>query len=85
MELKTNLSQIPSFGNSLVDEYIELVAAFKDLQKDYETIGFRNDAVYARTCHALDHADKSMKRMQEIINAGENIEDTWKNQSAGSR
>ena len=29
-------------------EYQELVDAFKALQRDYEAIGFRNDAVYAR-------------------------------------
>jgi hypothetical protein len=79
MEPKPNLSQFSIFGNSLADEYIELVSAFKDLQSDYEKTGFRNDTVYARSCHALDNADKSMKRMQEIIKGGEAIDDFQKN------
>jgi hypothetical protein len=85
MELKNNLPHFVSFGNSLTEEYVALVAAFKALQLDYEKIGFRNDAVYAQSCHALDNADKSMNKMLEIIKAGEGMEDVWKNQQAGSR
>jgi hypothetical protein len=79
MDPTTNIPRLHNFGNSLVDEYVELVAAFKALQTDYENIGFRNDAVYARSCHALHNADKSMKRMQEIIKGGEKIEDFQEN------
>ena len=83
MDSENNLPHFVSFGNSLTEEYTELIAAFKDLQREYEAIGWRNDAVYARTCHALDHADKSMKKMLEIIKAGEGIQDVWKNQEGG--
>jgi hypothetical protein len=41
-------------------EFQELVDAFKALQKDYEAIGFRNDAVYARACRALDHIERRL-------------------------
>jgi hypothetical protein len=72
---KDNLPQNPPFGNSLAEQYKELVAAFKDLQKDYEAIGFRNNAIYARSCHALDWADKNHTRMLAIIKGGENADD----------
>ena len=85
MELKTNISHVVTFGNSLTEEYKELVEAFKALQTDYEKMGFRNDIVYARSCHALDNADTSMKRMCETIKAGEGILDVWKHQESGSR
>jgi len=66
-------------------EFTELVNAFKALQADYEHIGFRNDAVYARVCHALDWADKNNTKVLALLRAGENIEDVWKNQSGGNR
>ena len=66
-------------------EYNEIIAAFKALQAEYEKMGFRNDPVYARTCRALDWAEKNQSRMVELIRAGANIEDVWKNQQGGNR
>ena len=69
----------------MIEQYNELVAAFKALQAEYEAIGFRNTPVYARTCRALDWAEKNQSRMVELIRAGANIEDVWKNQQGGNR
>ena len=66
-------------------EYNELVAAHKALQADYEKIGFVDTPVYARSCRALDWAEKNQSRMVELIRAGANIEDVWKNQQGGNR
>ena len=66
-------------------EYRELIESFKALQADYEAIGFRNTPVYARACRALDWAEKNQSRMVELIRAGANIEDVWKNQQGGNR
>ena len=65
-------------------EYNELVAAFKDLQHEYEAIGFRNDPVYARSCRALDWAEKNQSKMVELIRAAEGIQDVWANQQGGN-
>jgi hypothetical protein len=61
-------------------EYAELIAAFKALQLDYEQIGFRNDNVYARVCHALDWADKNNNKVMALLKAGENADDWAKHQ-----
>jgi hypothetical protein len=66
------------------NEYNELVASFKALQLDYEAIGFRNDLVYARSCRALDWAEKNNSRMVELIRAAEGIQDVWANQQGGN-
>ena len=59
-------------------EYLELVAAFVALQADYEKIGWANTEVYARSCRALDWAEKNQNRMVELIRAGENAGDLAK-------
>jgi hypothetical protein len=63
-------------------EYQELVDAFKALQKDYEAIGFRNDAVYARACRALDMADRTMERTKQKLYVAEGLADVWSNQTS---
>ena len=66
-------------------EYLDLVAAFKALQAEYEAIGFRNTPVYARACRALDWAEKNQSRMVELIRTGERMADVWQNQQGGNR
>jgi ethanolamine utilization microcompartment shell protein EutL len=66
-------------------EYNELVAAFKALQTDYRSIGIMNEAVYARSCHALDWAEKNQSKMVELIRTGEGMSDVWQNQQGGNR
>ena len=55
----------------MIEQYNELVAAFKDLQTEYEQIGFQNTPVYARACRALDWAEKNQSKMVEIFRAAE--------------
>jgi hypothetical protein len=66
-------------------EYQELVDAFKALQHDYEAIGFRNDAVYARACRALDMADRAMEETKRRLATGQRMADVWANQQGGNR
>jgi len=66
-------------------EFQELVDAFKALQKDYEAIGFRNDAVYARACRALDMADRTMEQTKSKLRIAEGLADVWANQQGGNR
>ena len=61
------------------NEYNELVAAHKALQADYERMGWINAKVYARSCRALDWAEKNNSRMVELIRAGEGIQDWQEN------
>ena len=56
-------------------EYLELVAAHKALQADYEKMGWINTEVYARSCRALDWAEQNQSRMVELIRTGENAID----------
>jgi hypothetical protein len=63
-------------------EFQELVDAFKALQKDYEAIGFRNDAVYARACRALDTADRTMEQTKSKLRIAEGLADAWANRTS---
>jgi hypothetical protein len=65
-------------------EYNELIAAHKALQADYEKMGWINTEVYARSCRALDWAEKNQSKMVELIRAGEGIQDVWANQQGGN-
>ncbi|HUC89780.1 MAG TPA: hypothetical protein VMR45_03185 [Patescibacteria group bacterium] len=60
-------------------EYNELVASHKALQADYERMGWINVEVYARSCRALDWAEKNNSRMVELIRAGQGIQDWQEN------
>jgi hypothetical protein len=75
-----NLPHSPQIVNTFEADYIELIAAFKALQADYEKIGWVNTEIYARACRALDKADKTLTKMLALLNAGENIQDYWKHQ-----
>ena len=66
------------------NEYLEMVNAFLALQADYEKMGWINTEVYARSCRALDWAEKNNSRMVELIRAGEGIQDVWANQQGGN-
>ena len=66
-------------------EYNELIAAHKALQADYEKMGWINTEVYARSCRALDWAEKNNSRMVELIRTGEGMTDVWANQQGGNR
>ena len=66
------------------NEYNELIAAHKALQSDYEKMGWINTEVYARSCRALDWAEKNQSKMVELIRAAEGIQDVWANQQGGN-
>jgi hypothetical protein len=56
-------------------EFTELVQSFKALQLDYEKLGWLNTEVYARSCRALEWADKNNTKVLELLKAGENAND----------
>ena len=70
-----NLPHSLPIVNTFEADYIELIAAFKALQADYEKIGWMDVESYARSCRALDKADKTLTKTLAVLKAGENIQD----------
>ena len=59
-------------------EFQELIESHKALQADYEHIGFRNTAIYARSCRALANVDFNMAAILRQLDAGDTAQDFHK-------